>query len=139
MCSSHKQRRISYSSFGAELFAASAAGDRGYDVKMSTCSIFPGLPLKHELLVDSKDWFEKLTSLHQGYDYLPIVTDSRMRDSFESKELNSIRWVPGVQNVADVLTKWNTSIPTLLNNMLAEVIWSVDIGDSAVLDSDTWN
>lgn len=31
----------------------------------------------------------------------------RIRDSFESKELNVLRWIPGKYNCTDALTKWN--------------------------------
>lgn len=66
---SHKQRRVSYSSFGAEILAASNGDDRGFDLKFSFASLFPHLPLRHKLLVDSKALFETLTTFHQVDDY----------------------------------------------------------------------
>lgn len=136
--SSHKQRRVSYSSFGAEILAAAAADDRGYEVKRSIFSIFPESPLRHEIMVDSKALFETITTLHQGDDYRLRGTVARMRDLFESQELNSLRWIPGIMNVADALTKRNLKTSALLNQLLADGRWCVDISDSAYLDSETW-
>lgn len=35
------------------------------------------------------------------------ATVALMRASFEARELNSVRWVPGIKNVAEALTKRN--------------------------------
>lgn len=89
--SNHKHRRVSYSCFIAEILAATAAHDRGYDIKMSISSIFPDLPLRNELLVDSKSLFETISILNQHDDCRLQGKVFGMRDSFELKELNYLR------------------------------------------------
>lgn len=138
-CSSHKQRRVSYSSFGAEVVAATCADDRGYDLKLSFASLFPDRPLRHELLVDSKALFETLTTLHQGEDYRLRKTVARMRISFESQELNAIRWIPGTSNYADALTKRNAPLWKKLNDMLYSGLWDVNTSHGCVLNSEEWS
>lgn len=78
VCSSHKQRRISYSSFGANILPAASSDDREYDIKMSIRSIFSESPLSHKFLVDSKSLLETTTTLHQGDEYRIRGTVSRM-------------------------------------------------------------
>lgn len=135
---SHKQRRVSYSSFGAEILAASNGDDRGYSLKASFLSLFPHQPLQHNLLIDSKALFEALTTLHQTDDYRLRMTVARIRASFESKELNIVRWIPGVVIYADVLTKRNLPLSLKLNNMLADGTWSLQDDRGVELDAETW-
>lgn len=135
---SHKQRRVSYSSFGAEILAAANADDRGYDLKLSFRSLFPDRPLRHKLIVDSKALFETLTTLHQSDDYRLRKTVARIRASFESKELNIVRWIPGIVNVADALTKRNQPLSLKLNAMLCSGFLSLNDERGVELDSDTW-
>lgn len=136
--SSHKQRRVSYSSFGAEILAAADADDRGFDLKQSFLSLFPHKPLSHELIIDSKALFETITTLHQTSDYRLRKTVSRMRDSFESKQLNVVRWIPGPSNFADALTKRNIIMFKGLNDMLSHGVGNVDLSEGCRLDSDSW-
>lgn len=135
---SYKQRRVSYSSFGAEILAAANADDRGYDLKLSFISLFPDHPLRHKLIVDSKALFETLTTLHQSDYYRLRKTVARIRSSFESKELNIVRWTPGVVNIADVLTKRNQPLSLKLNGMLCSELLVLNDERGVELDSDTW-
>lgn len=137
--SSHKQKRISYSSYGAEILAAADADDRGFHLKQTLHALFPDVDLKHQLLVDSKSLFETITTLHQPGDYRLRKVVARMRDSFESKELNIVRWIPGNQNYGDALTKRNIPLSQKLNTMLASGEWNLNMSHSCQLDSDTWN
>ena len=50
---SHKQKRVSYSSYGAEIFACASADDRGYYLRQAINSIFPNRHTRHELSIDS--------------------------------------------------------------------------------------
>lgn len=135
---SHKQRRVSYSSFGAEIIAAACADDRGYDLKMSFRSLFPLTPLRHQLLVDSKALFETLTTIHQTDVYRLRKTVARIRASFESGELESVRWIPGTANYADALTKRNLPLSAKFNNMLTTGNWLVQENRGVALDFETW-
>lgn len=135
---SHKQNQVSYSSFGAEIIAASNGDDRGFHLKCIFADLFPHRLLKHEILVDSKALYDTITTLHQPRDYRLRKTVARMRDSFDSKQLNVVRWIPGIHNFADALTKRNAAISRRLNMMLVFGRWDLDLGLSSRLDSDKW-
>lgn len=136
--SRHKQRRVSYSSFGAEILAATYGDDRGYDLKMSLLSMFPDKPLKHQLLIDSKALFETVTTLHQTDDYRLRKTVARIRASFESHGLNIVHWIPGTENYSDTLTKRNIRLSKRLSMMLTTGIWDVKECLGAALHSASW-
>lgn len=102
--SSSKQKKVSYSSYWAEVLAAAEADERGYFLRDAIISLFPDLSLEHEPLVDSKSLFETKMTFHQTGDYRLWKILARMGDSFESKELNVVRWLPGSPNYSDVLT-----------------------------------
>lgn len=137
--SSHKQKQVSYSSFGAEIIAAANGDDRGFNLKGIFLELFPHRLLKHELLIDSKALYETITTLHQPRDYRLRKKVARMRDSFESKQLNIFRWIPGTENFADALTKRSAAISQRLNSMLVFCSWDLDITQSLRLDADNWN
>lgn len=99
---------------------------------------WPHWPLLHELLFDSKELFETPTTLHTSEDSVLRATVARMRASFESRELNAVRWIPGVRNLSDALTKRNVKMSTKLNALLVNVLWSVDLKGSSVLDRKSW-
>ena len=63
------------------------------------------IPIRSSLYVDSKGLFETVKTLHESRDYRMRQTVQRIRDSFEGKELDSINWIAGVDNVADALIK----------------------------------
>ena len=136
--SSHKQHRISYSSYGAEILAAADSDDRGFMIKCAVLEIFQLREFQHELLVDSKSLFETITTLHNSGDYRLRKTVSRMRDSFESEELNVLRWVPDTVNYADAMTKRNLRLNYGLTRMLQSGIWNLDYTRGAKLDSSQW-
>ena len=52
-----------------------------------------GLPFA--LTVDSNGLYSTITTLHEGSDYRLRPTVSRIRDSFENREINVIQWIPG--------------------------------------------
>lgn len=78
-------------SFGAEIPAAADADDLEYYLKTLLGSVLPQKVVRHELLADSKLLFEYITALHQTGDYRLRKVDARLRDSFQSEELNSVR------------------------------------------------
>lgn len=67
--SSHKQRRVSYSSFGSEILAAADADDRGYDLKLSYDAIFTRNKMRHEIFVDSRGLLDTITTVHEPREY----------------------------------------------------------------------
>lgn len=120
---SHKQKRVSYSAFGAEILAAADADDRGFDLKLSLRSILPNSDIRHELFVDARALFDTITTLHEPREYRLRKTVARMRDAYESGDLDCVKWIDGKVNLADALTKDNTDLSVKLNNMLASGLW----------------
>lgn len=123
---SNKQRSISYSSFGAEIIAAADVGERVFDLRETIREIFPHYHIKHEMIVDSKDLFDTITTLHESHEYRLSMTVSRIRHSFESRELDLVRWFTGPENVADALTKRNKVLWVKLNDLLSTGKWVVN-------------
>lgn len=102
---STKQKRITHSSYGAEILACAEADDRGYYLKAGMQSLFPNTAMRNEIAVDSMGLFDTISTLHEDRKYRLRQTVRRIRDSFESCELDILRWVPGSNNIADALTK----------------------------------
>lgn len=124
---SHKQKRVSYSAFGVEILAAADADDRGFDLKMSLKSLLPGHEWTHELYVDARALFDTITTLHEPREYRLRKTVARMRDAFESGELDCVSWIDGKTNLADAMTKVNPRLSARLNDMLSCGIWDAKL------------
>lgn len=135
---SMRQKRVCYSSYGAEILACTEGDDRGYNIKMSLASLFPKNEFTHELNVDSKGLYDTVTTLHEGRDYRLRQTVQRIRDSFESQELNVLRWVQGPVNVADGLTKRNTNTQRLLMRILNSGKLQLPAHETFAVDSERW-
>lgn len=135
---SQKQKRVTYSSFGAEILACADAEDRGHDLKESLKSIFPNTTIQHEILVDSRALFDTITTLHECKEFRLRKTVPRIRNAFESGDLDSISWVSGTKNVADALTKRSLKLSQKLSAMLSTGIWSSDLNSGIHHDSDNW-
>eukprot|EP00171_Calliarthron_tuberculosum_P002342 IDg2342t1 len=84
---SGKQRRVSFSSAGAEIIAAAESTDRGgYLHELFITILGPNIEISMSLLVDSRDLHDTITKLHEPRDYRLWPTVARIRDSFESKK-----------------------------------------------------
>lgn len=134
-----RQRRVCYSSYGAEILACTEADDRGYNLKMGMMSLFPGQVFTHELNVDSKGLYDTVTTLHEGRDYRLRQTVQRIRDSFEAKELNLMRWVQGPVNIADALTKRSTHSQRMLNKIAHGGLLSLPKHRTFAVDGERWS
>lgn len=117
---SHKQRRISHSAYGAEILACADGDDRGYHIKNCVSELIPDKTVTHTLHVDSRGLFDTITTLHNGREYRLRQTVQRIRDSFEAKETDVVRWIQRKANLADALTKWSPE----MNRTLTDVITS---------------
>lgn len=135
---SHKQDRVVHSSYGAEIIACASADDRTYLLRSSFRSMFPSAGTNNELLTDSRGIFDTITTLHEGKEYRLRQTVERIRNSFESQELDTLRWIPGKCNIADALTKRSVNLYKLLNRMCVEGLFLVDLDTGHALDSATW-
>lgn len=118
--SSQKQRRISHSSYGAEILACADGDDRGFHVKSCVSELHRDKAVEHTLHVDSRGLFDTITTLHNGREYRLRQTVQRIRDGFESGETDAIRWVQSRANIADALTKWapeaNKTLSTIISS-----------------------
>ena len=135
---SSKQRRVSHSSYGAEILACAEADDGGYYIKKAMNKMYDTNLIKHQLQVDSRGLYDTITTLHEGKEYRLRQTVQGIRDSFESEDLNIIRWIPGTLNVADALTKRNIKLYTTLNAICIQSSLNVDMNTGYSLDSHTW-
>lgn len=135
---SSKQKRISHSSFGAEIIAAADMDERGFDLRETIREMFPHSHIKHELIVDAKALFDTITTLHESREYRLRRTVSRIRHSFESRELDVVRWIPGRENVADTLTKRNRVLWVKLNDLLSTGVWDTDVRVGKAHDGSVW-
>lgn len=104
---SETKKRVRYSAYRAEVRSAAYAEDRGYYFKIGLNSIFTWKPVVHKLILDSQGLHDPITTLHDGNEYLLRHTMQRLRNGFQSSELQRLRWVLGTENVAYVLAKQN--------------------------------
>lgn len=81
---SHKQRRVFYSAYGAEILACSTAEDCGFSIKQALVRLFQILNCVHQVQTDSKALFDTFTILHEGKEYLLRQTVQQIRAAFES-------------------------------------------------------
>lgn len=135
---SNKQRRIVYSSFGAEILACADADNRLFGLRMGMSALL-GSDVESELLVDSKGLFTCITTLSDQREYRLRRTIARIRESFDSEELNRMRWISGRLNLADAPTKWNPEAWALLQSVLNAGILPGEIVHGDVRgDSPAW-
>lgn len=134
-----KQKRVSYSSYGAEILACTEADDRGFNIKMAIQSLTTdNTHVPHVLSIDSKGLYDTITTLHEGREYRLRQTVQRIRDSFESGELDTLRWVQGIVNIADALTKRNTTMHRMLNRIAVNGKLELPTHKSFELHSKEW-
>lgn len=120
------------------VLACADADDRGYYFKEAFNSIFRRRKIRKELTPDSKCLYDTITTLHDGRDFRLRPTVQRIRNIFDSRELDFMRWIPGTSNPADALTKRNNETSTLLNDIIAGGSLLVRLESGYVLDSAKW-
>ena len=135
---SKKQRRVTYSSYGAKIFAYFDADDYGLNLKHAYRSVFEKHDFPHVLIVYLKDLFDTITTLHDGREYRLRQTLQRVWDSFESQEINLMRLVRGPANVADAITKRSTHSHRFLKRSVRTGKLELPQHRSFELDSEHW-
>ena len=114
-----KQKRVAFSSMGAEILAAASSADRGSLMAQSIRILNDDEKnLPFVLTVDSRGLYSTITTLHEGADYRLRPTVSRLRDSFENEEIAVMQWIGEQQNPADALTKRNVVMFRLSNTLM---------------------
>ena len=112
---SSKQKRVSFSSIGAEILAADESAGRASFMTYLLNEMYTSTAkLPFVLTVDSHGLYSTVSTLHERQDYCLRPTVARIRDSFETGEIDVLQWIRGTKNVADALTKRNQSTNRLL-------------------------
>lgn len=135
---SHKEKRICHSSYGAEILATEAAEDRGNYYKTASNALYLDADIKHELNVASKALWDTSTMLHEGREYRLRQSVQKLRNCFECKDLNIMRWIPGNNNIADALTKRNYVITKQLNTLCNTGTLDPVMCGGKEVDRDSW-
>lgn len=74
--------------------------------------------IRYILTVDSKGLYDTIFTSHESRDYRFKQTVRRIRDSFETGDVDNLRWVQGCANMADGLTKKDAAAHRMLNRIL---------------------
>lgn len=107
----------------AEILVGAYGVDGGLHVHHTLSSIYISRWVSDfQLITDFFGLYGTVTTLREGKYYRLRPTVSRIRDSFESSELQSIRWIPGRENISDSLTKYNHNTRSLLNEVMVKGI-----------------
>lgn len=101
-------------------------------------SALTGCKVRHELAVGSKSLYDTDTTLHLNEDYRLRMIVQRIRNSFESGDLEILRWIPGPQNIADALTKRNLSLLKKLNDLCTTGVFEIDYRHSMAQGNHLW-
>lgn len=105
--SSSKQIRVCYLSFGVQILVCTDANDRYFYLKDAMFSLDANRTIPRILHVYPKGLYDTATTFHEGRDYRLRQKAQLIRGSFESGEFDSFRWIQGMANIADALTKCN--------------------------------
>lgn len=97
---------------------------------------FPHMPVKHQLLVDSKSLFETITTLHQTGYYRMRKMSFYMQSSQDpsgTQKRNIVRWIPERLNFAIAITKRNGNMHQRLNKIMQSGEWTISFDKSGFL------
>lgn len=111
---------------------------KGFDMKTTLGNILPHPDNPHHSLVDSKALFDTITTLHECGEFRLRKTITMIRDSFQSRELDTVTWIPGTLNTADALTKRGVSHSRKTNERFTDGHWSIDTSKGMMHYSRTW-
>ena len=117
-----KSKRVTRSVLAAELYAMIL----GFDVSaviQRTITDFLGKHVPLHLYTDSKSLYDSLTTLNATSEKRLLIDLALLRESYETREIDAVYWIPGTQNPADSLTKWNAC--GALNSLLEQNILNV--------------
>jgi hypothetical protein len=113
--SSTKCKRVTRSVLASEIYAMTAGFDMGYSMMSTINDIVRTLNKQHAelkipaipliLLTDSYSLYETITKLGTLAEKRLMIDVMALRESYEGKEINEIRWINGEDNPADALTK----------------------------------
>ena len=105
---SHKQRRVSHSSFAAEVLAVAEGDEMSHHLKLTFQEL--GISLIVILGTDSKTCFDCSSSDHLPRDLRTRATIKKIQNNWISGDIDALLWVPGTLNMADSGTKSNVEM-----------------------------
>ena len=106
---SHKSKRPVKSIGAAEILAAGEGIDEAKFLTNAYKALL-GVHIDLQLVVDSKDLYDSLSTCRNSIDRSIRVDVSVIRYEFETHKVNKISWIPGKVNLADPLTKPNSPL-----------------------------
>ena len=119
--SSTKSKRVTRSVLASEIYGMVAGTDMAYaintTIKMVTDQFnFPAIPTI--VCTDSYSLYECLVKLGTTKEKRLMIDIMAIRQSYERRELQEIRWINGQDNPADAMTKSapNKALERFLNN-----------------------
>ena len=114
---STKSKRVCRSVLSSELFAFVDGLDMGILIKHSVADSFGFNNIPLSIYTDSKSLFSLAITLGQTTEKRLQIDLSLIREAFEKRDINEIFWIPGNENPADCLTKYEKR-----SNMLSRLV-----------------
>jgi hypothetical protein len=119
-------KRVVCSSFGAEILAFAEADDRLFALRSSFKEMLFARTFESELLVDLNGLYSCICTLSNNKEHRLRRTVARIRESFDSGDLDILRWIRGVLNLAGGQTKFNLATWEWLHRTLSTSLLQVD-------------
>lgn len=110
---SHKAKRPVKSIPAAEIFAASEGIDEGKTIAKAYSEML-NMYIKLRFAVDSRDLFTSLSTQKNSIDKSIRGDVSCVRYEFETGAVDKVSWIPGQSNLANPLTKMDSSLTDAL-------------------------
>lgn len=98
------------------------ADERGNYLRIALRHILQTNDMKHEVNVDCIGLYNKIFTFCKGRDYRLMQTTQKIRESFNSEELDVLRWIQGFANLVDALTKHNLPFFKLLKQVMKSAL-----------------
>ena len=102
---SHKQRRVSHSSFAAEVLAVAEGDELSFHLRTTFQEL--GIPVEVVLATDSRTCFDCSSSDHLPRDLRTRATIKKIQDNWLGGDIDVLKWLPGKTNLSDGGTKAN--------------------------------
>jgi hypothetical protein len=119
-------KRVVCSSFGTEILACAEADDRLFSLRSSFQEMLFARTFESELLVDLKGLYSCICTLSNNKEHRLRRTAARIRESFDSGDLDILRWIRGVRHLAGGQMKFNLATWKLLHTSLSTGLLQVD-------------
>lgn len=132
---SHKSRRPVKSIGAAEIMAVGEAIDDGKVLKSALSTIL-GFKLQLTVITDSKDLYTSLSTQRNSVDKSIRADVNVIRFEYETHAVDTVAWIPGRTNPADVGTKRDSPLCDALSLMLFTGKLSLDFNQAEFRSAD---